>query len=376
MAKKAKISVLGPIGSFTLMENGKPKKINGVKLIDIVSKVESLDEEVTDLTVEVGSLGGNVQVAKQIRGFLKSIQPRIKVTTVQVDDLASAGTIIFTSGSERVIAKGINPNTNKKFQNMVHSPWIPHFEGNADEMEAEMKAMRITEDEMADMYVEDCGMKKESIMPLMKAETFFDDVQALEIKFATSSYEALNQAAYLNLTNMEKKTDKKSWIKELVAALKGEALAEDAGTPNPLMGKAVLINGTTPPDSVYSVKGGVVTAVEPLAEEAAEDAPAAAAAVKKPIVAAAEKALTAEAVATLIANEREAGEKKLNETIVALKKQIKGEHVPVAFDPTTKDDLVAEWNKLKKEGKHLGVKKSDPEKFDKMFFAVYGKMPN
>ena len=376
------ISIIGPIGSFNYVnEEGKVVHVVGVQLVDVIANVTKYEKE-KELTVEIGSIGGSVPVAKQIRGFLKSIQPRIAVTTKQVGDIASSGTILFSSGSKRLAAKGINPETGQEYKFMVHSPWTPHFSGNADEMAAEAADLRLTEDEMVAMYQEDTGISREAIQPLMKAETYFNADKAVDLKLATETYKALNQAAYKPNNNMSKIS--KLALDAVLALLSDEdkvkvkaALA--VAPPAELMGKAVMIDGKGATDGIYTVVGGVITAMESVQEEAAPAAatpataqPAAAASINPavvtapPVVAA---AITQEAIAKIVSDQVAA-------QMTLIKKSIKTEHVPVGFTPETKADDAKEWDRSFKANEHVAMKKNDPEKWSRLFYAKYGRMPN
>lgn len=403
--KAATVRVIGPIGTFAYVdERGKKVQVNGMQLVDLIAQITSLPPDTKELTVEVGGLGGAVPVAKAMRGYLKSIQPRIAVTTKQVDDIASAHTIIFTSGSRRIAAKGINPETGSKFTNMVHNPWIGHTSGDADALEQETASLRLTEQEFIEMYGEDIGISAEAIAPLMKAESFFDADQAVSLKFATETYEALNQAAYQSKHSMKGKK-KLSFGERLAALLKGEIDGEDqlaAAPPAALMGKPVTIAGVAAVDGVYTVVGGVVTKLEAVEEEQAEDAtpPAASGAAGKKGEG---QAVTAEQVAAIVAEAMKGKKAKkedaddddditseeriaiavakaintsVEEKFNSLKKGIKTNHVPVGFKPETKLDDAKEWDRSFKANEHAAMKRDEPEKYARLFYSKYGRMPN
>lgn len=405
--KAATVRVIGPIGNFAYVDDrGKKVQVNGMQLVDLIAQITSLPPDTKELTVEVGGLGGAVPVAKAMRGYLKSIQPRMAVTTKQVGDIASAHTIIFTSGTRRIAAKGINPETGAKFTNMVHNPWIGHTSGDADALEQETASLRLTEQEFIDMYGEDIGISAEAIAPLMKAESFFDADQAVSLKFATETYEALNQAAYQSNNTMKGKK-KLSFGERLAALLKGEIDGEEqiaAAPPAALMGKPTLIGGQAAPDGVYTVVGGVVTKLEAVAEEQAEDAtpPAASGAADK-----GKGPLTAEQVAAIVTEvmkgkkatkgadpddddeeEKITSEERIaiavakainstvDEKINAFKKSTKTSHVPVGFRPENKVADAAEWDRSFKANEHGAMRRDNPARYEQLFYAKYGRMPN
>jgi ATP-dependent protease ClpP protease subunit len=370
------ISIIGPIGSFTIVNsNGEKEQINGIQLVDVVAQVTKLPADTKELDVEIGSPGGSVAVAKLIRGFLKGLQSRMTVTTKQVDDIASSGTILFSSGQKRLAAKGINPSTGKKYQFMVHNPWTTHASGNADELQKDVNDMRLTEEEMVGIYQEDTGIDKDAMKPLMTAESFFDADKAVDLKLATGTYEALNKAAY-NPNQMAK--DNEISLVDQLKALLGIKKDNKVATAPPaeLTGKAVMIDGKAAVDGVYTVVGGVITALAAVPDAKPADpagAPAGDTAMSKKDldeVIALIKSQKSEADIEKIVNEKVAAE------IVKIKKGIKTEHVPVGFTPETKADDAKEWDRSFKAGEHVAMRKDDPEKWTRLYYAKYGKMPS
>jgi ATP-dependent Clp protease protease subunit len=383
---KRTISIIGPIGSFTY--NG--EDVNGVQLVDVVSQVTKYPDT-KELTVEVGSLGGSVTTAKQIRNYLKSLQPRMTVTTKQVDDIASAGTIVFGSGSKRIAAKGINPSTGKPFQFMVHNSWVTHTEGNAEALEKEVADLKLTDEEMTTIYHEDIGISRENITPLMKAESYFDADKAMSLKFATETYEAKNQAAYMSKeTNA---SDKSVWA-EILAELKGIGKKKKkkvaVAPPAELMGKQVIVDGKAAVDGVYTVQGGVVTL---LAEIPAAGAPAAggdATATAKDkeyqeLIALLKELKTGKKSKDQEPDDEDEEEdevvqekidKAVAKAIEPFKKNAKSSHTPAGFNPDKKGDDAKEWDRAFKANEITAMKKDDLPKYQRLFYAKYGRMPN
>lgn len=360
---KRTISIIGPIGSF----EHQGKQINGIQLVDIVAQVTALPKETTELVVEYDTPGGLKDVGLAIYNYLKSIQPRIAVTSKQIGDIGSIGTVAWFSGTKRMALKG------KEF--MIHNPWTMHAAGDAAAMAKVSESLKTTEDEMAAFYSEQTGITKEGIAPLMKAETSFGADKAVELKFATEIYEASKIAAYphSNNNNPMAKT-----LKEQILALLGIVTVATA-PPAELMGKPVQVDGKPALDGVYTVVGGVVTA---LAEAQAQPAtpPAATGAAAPPAAADMQKILALleaqpkqdDAITAAVA----AATKKFQDEITALKKNIKTEHVPVGFTPETKADDVKEWDRSFKANEHMAMKKNEPEKYQRLFFAKYGRVPN
>lgn len=382
---KKTIAIIGAIGTFAYIKDGKKITVNGVQLADVISQIEALPADTNELIIEMGGLGGSVPVAKAMRNYIKSKQPRLQVTTRQVDDLASANTILFTSGSKReaIDPESINPKTGKPYFVMVHNPYTPHFEGDADAMKAEEKELRASEDEFIAIYQEDTGISKEAIAPLMKAETFLDGNKAVALKLATSTYKPLAQAAYHQST-METQKDTKdlSVLEQILAYVKsigGKGKIVAVAPPAELKGKPVLIDGKAAVDGVYTVVGGVITM---LAEAPTDNsaAPAAAAAGAAPVAKADEAKL--EELLALLKKETKSDadiaaevKKQVDAQVLALKKQIKTDHIPLGFTPEQKTDDVKEWDRSFKANEHAAMRKNDPEKYQRLFYAKYGRMP-
>lgn len=412
MPKKGTISVRGDIGKYSYTDKaGQTKEVNGMQLVDLMAQVAKFGPDLEHLTVEVEGPGGAVPVAKAMRGYLKQMQPRIKVTTRQTGPIYSAHSIIFSSGSERLALKGVDPATGKEVKIGVHNPWLTSTSGNADQLTAQAEDLRETEQEFVAMYGEDTGMKPEALVPLMKADSEFNADQAVALGFATGSYTKLQQAA-LHQTNQptmdnNQAPSQNSVLDALLVAI-GLKKPETNGTkvaaapPAELMGKPVTVDGKPAVDGIYTVVGGVVTALAAATPEQSaaapgtqaapgQAAPASAAATpasgltEAQVLALIEKskapgAQAAPAAAPAAALTQEQAIAKLGEAIATavtgLKATQKTTHVPVGFKPENKVTLAAEWDKLFKENKTLALKKEDPEKFQLLFFSKYGKMPN
>lgn len=399
MPKSATISVVGPIGTFTTIQNGKPVKTVGMQLVDLMSQITRLPEDTKEITVRVGGMGGSVPVAKLMRDALKQLQPRIAVTTAQVDDIASAHTIIFSAGSKRKAAKGVNPETNRPYGFLVHNPWIGNTSGDADALAAESADLKLTEEELVAIYQEDTGIAKEAIAPLMKVESVFGADQAVDLKFATETYTATNQAAYkTNAMAQPEKKDTKSFVEKLIAFLNGGENHVNTAPPAELLGKEMMIDGTKAVDGVYTIVGGVITALgEAPAGQPAGAAPAAAAPgapagqskapvglTKEEIIALVKETATAQKDGSQAAPEGDAAIKQLAALINGaidtkfdgLKKHIRTDHVPVGFKPENKAEDAKEFDRSFKANEHTAMRKDDPAKYERLFYAKYGRIPN
>ncbi len=373
---KRTIAIMGPIGSFEYLgPNGQPVHVNGIQIADVVAQVAALPEQTSEIEVLMGTPGGLIPIGEAIHTYLLSLKPKYKLTMVQVDDIASIGTVIWFAGDKRLAALGANPKTGKPYAFQPHNPWTPHKQGDAAALEAEAVRLREQESKMAAFYQEQTGLPADAILPIMKADYPFDAEKAVALKFATGTYEPLKHAAFQIPTPM-KPEEKSSLLKSFLGMLGMDA----PGAPAPgteLISKPVMIDGKPAPDGVYTIAGGVVTAITPAAPAApaAGQAPA-------PAPAPAPVAMTPETLSKALETTLESALKKQKEAfdaeMLALKKQIKTTHVPAGpegYNPATQKEDADEWNKLHKSNGILALKKEDPAKYERLFFARYGKMP-
>lgn len=376
---KRTISILGPIGSFEYLNaQGVVTKVNGIQIADVVAAVTSLPSNTTELEILFGTPGGLIPIGEAIYAYLKSLESKYTITMLQVDDIASIGTVMWFAGKKRYAAMGINPRTGKPYAFQPHNPWKPHTQGDAAAHEAEAVKLRDSETKMAAFYQEHTGLDADAILPIMKADQPFDAAKAVALKFATDTYEPLKQAAF-QINQPMKPEEKNSLFKGFLAML-GMDDAPGATAPPPapgaeLMNKPVLIDGKPALDGVYTVKGGVVTLVTALPAAApAAQAPAAAA----PGAVNFDPAKLSEAIAATVEKALDAQKKVFDEQLIAFKKQIKTSHVPAGpegYNPATKAEDVKEFNELHRNGGLLALKQSDPEKYQRLHFSRYGVMP-
>lgn len=393
---KRTIGIIGDIGTFDYLDRtGKVVHVNGLQISDVVAQVSALPADTKEVDVLVGTPGGNVPTGKAIFTYLQSLSSRMKINMVQVDDIASIGTYIWMAGQTRLAAKGINPRTGKEYAFNVHNPWTPHVSGDASAVAKAATSLQVEETEMAAFYQEHTGIDASGILPIMKADSWFNADKAVALKFATATYEPLQQAAYHIPMNAQEKS---TLVQDFLSFLTGKKVAVTppavpapaapaAPAPAPgaeLMNKPVLIDGKPAPDYVYTVKGGIVMAVEPVDEESSEDAigaqakpaaPAAQAPVSFETFLAANKEKFTDAVASTVEAALDKQKKDFEAQIVALKKQIKTTHTPPTFSPETKAEDAKEWDRSLRANEHAAMKRDEPEKFTRLFYAKYGRIP-
>lgn len=382
------VLIVGAIGSFEY--NG--KQIKGVELLDIVSQVNSKATDKTKKIIfQIASPGGVKSVGDNIYNYMLSLQEKYEVTTEQVGDICSIATKIFGAGQKRIALK------DGKSRFLIHNPWSPGASGDSAAMSKVAAELKVEEDELAQYYMNLTGVSSEGILPLMKNDTYFDADKALDLKFATEIKSTLKIAAYTMNKNEENK---------FVSMLDGILSHFKKNKPEPMNMAAELEDGTSiefatedisklegvdaftmtgegeaatqvpAPDGVYTLKDGrkvTVTSGKVTVVEAASAEPPAGG----------EETAALAAKIEELTNEikKQKSEKAeilsaVEEKITALKSQIKSTHVPTAFKPENKDADAKSWDLAFKENRIKAMKDTDPEQYQRLFFAKYGKMPN
>ena len=145
-----------------------------VNLVDIISQVEN-QKEATMFNVYINSVGGSVDVGFDIYNYIKSLNVPIKAIGQEM--VASAATIIFMGGSERVLEQGT--------EFMIHLPW-GGIEGTSQEISEYSEMLSKYEKKIVDFYVKTTGLTYEAIYPLLTYETWLSQKLAKDLKFTTS----------------------------------------------------------------------------------------------------------------------------------------------------------------------------------------------
>lgn len=374
---KGKILIAGAIGTFDF--NG--KMIQGVELLDVVSNVTSLGD-IDELEVEIASNGGRKDVGDNIYNYLLSLKSKMKVTTIQVGDIASIATKIFGAGDERIATHG--------YEFMVHNPWTV-AQGDSNALAQVSNELKAEENELKTFYMNLTGISEEGLTPLLNSETTFDADTALKLKFATKVREQLKLVA------MKLETKKKlsgifnqflSWMNQnpilnMVVELEGGAKialgTEDAskleGVPAFTVDESGEPSQEPAPDGEYKLADGrtitvsqgvvaTVTGGEPAPDDTQVEA----------VLNAKLDKLTD--ILSKLPNIKEELTAMIDEKFVEIKASIGTTHTPMAYKKENHQDLVAEWERSFKANEHFAMKRNDPEKYKALYFAKYGKMPN
>lgn len=384
---EVQVLIVGAIGSFEY--NG--KQIKGVELLDVVSQVNSkVTDKTKKITFQIASPGGLKSVGDSIHDYMVSLQAKYEIITEQIGDIYSIATKIYGAGQKRIALK----DGKSKF--MIHNPWSS-AQGDSSAMSKIATELKVEEDELAQYYMNLTGVSSEGILPLMKNDTYFDADKALDLKFATEIKSTLKIAAYTMTKNEESKIVSMldgilSFFKKDKPAIKNMAAELEDGTSiefatediskldgveaYTVTGEGEAATQVPAPDGVYTLKdgrkvtvaSGKVTTVEAAATEppAGGEETAALAAKIEELTEIIKKQSTEKAEILSAVEEK----------ITALKSQIKSTHTPAAFKPENKDTDAKAWDTAFKENRIKAMKDTDPEQYQRLFFAKYGKMPN
>lgn len=165
-----------------------------VHLVDIISQVEN-QKEATAFDVIINSIGGSVDVGFDIYNYLVSLNVPIK--SIGRELVASAATVIFMAGSERVLEQGT--------EFMIHLPW-GGVEGTAQEISDYSEMLKKYEKKIVDFYVKTTNLSSEAIYPLLNYETWLSQKLAFDLRFTTS---VANDLPVLAKANFNFKPDNK-----------------------------------------------------------------------------------------------------------------------------------------------------------------------
>lgn len=130
------------------------------------------------VTVQISSLGGDPFAGTAIFNALRQHAQAngVAIRTETLGTAASAASLIFCAGDERLLAKSATV--------MIHRA-VGGGLGNTDDMRALAEALASIDAGMATIYADTTGLTAAEIDQLMRAESWFDQTRALELGFAT-----------------------------------------------------------------------------------------------------------------------------------------------------------------------------------------------
>jgi len=177
-ANEATILMTGDIGQSWFSDGWTLDKFK-----DVVSNMN-----VTALTIEVKSNGGDVMEAFAIYDKIKSMPARVTVKII--GSSASAATII-ASGADRILI-----SENSRY--LVHNAQT-FIEGNKEMMKDAYKQLESFDNQILDIYVKRTGKSRDLLAQLMTEERWMTANEALEWGFVDDIIKPENK-----ITNMKK----------------------------------------------------------------------------------------------------------------------------------------------------------------------------
>lgn len=387
--KDAPIMIVGPIGSFQYQG----EQINGMSLIDLIGQVNAnLTPQTKQLTFHVNSIGGHDDTGIAMYNYIMSLKPKgIEVVMEQIGVVGSTATRIFLAGDRRI---GLDDGSENWF---IHNPWVPEASGDANALQLTADALRAKETAMREFYSQKTGITLEGLKPLMDAQTSFTAPKALELKFVTELVKQSKLAAYMKKEEKSKITSllndlaaylnpkKKEPIVAIVIELENGVKANIPSIDEvsklvdglPVFAVDAEGNTTQEPlaDGEYTTVDGMKFSVlqgaiklQPAASPEEEDA-SITAAINDFIQVVKASHVNKEEITSMV-KEAVASE------MVAIKANIKSSFVPPKYKESDKAEDVALWESTWRSGEHLAMKKNDPEKYKRLYFAKYGVVPN
>jgi ATP-dependent protease ClpP protease subunit len=121
-----------------------------------------------ELHLIVGTSGGNIPDALLAYGFLRALP--IKVTTYNLSTVASAGTIIYLAGEQRIAA----PGAFFQFHHVTENFSKPPVSMTLDDFTGQKEALALNLDRMEQIYRERTALLPQQIEEFRKRDVFFD----------------------------------------------------------------------------------------------------------------------------------------------------------------------------------------------------------
>jgi ATP-dependent Clp protease protease subunit len=208
-------------GAFGDVSEGKDPSLKFFNVVDVIALVEKQPKN-EDLTVEIESYGGFVDVGEGIAKYLKSLNRNI--TTISNYKLASIAVSVFLTGQNRLIS----PNHEGV---IIHNPF-GMTEGDADALHKYADEVQAIEDRLAKEYAKVTGIDVKVIDDLLKVETILTPQRAIDLRFATGfSQNNIQACAKINfnkknndmndkeIKDLSEKVDKQTGLLEKIANL-------------------------------------------------------------------------------------------------------------------------------------------------------------
>jgi ATP-dependent Clp protease protease subunit len=154
-----KITMRGGIGDYE----------NHISADDFIA---ALSEHKGDVEISLDSPGGSVTDGLSIYNAIKNHDGNV---TVHIDTLAASIATVIACAADKV-----KMNSNGKF--MIHRAWTVAM-GNCKDFRSMADLMEMMDGDIADVYSERTGMKREALLTLMDKETWMSSSDALDLGF-------------------------------------------------------------------------------------------------------------------------------------------------------------------------------------------------
>lgn len=146
----------------------------GMEAVSAKAIMDALPDDGSDVVVEVNSNGGLVTAGSDIYTALRNYAGKV---TVEVTGMAASAASFAIMGADVV---KISPTA----QIMIHKALLPHMSGNSDELEQAANALKASDQAILNAYVQKTGLDRDTLLELMKNETYMSAERAVELGFA------------------------------------------------------------------------------------------------------------------------------------------------------------------------------------------------
>lgn len=150
---------------------------DGIRASSVAASLDALGGD--DVIVRINSMGGDVHEGLAIHSLLKSYSGRVVVHVIGV--AASMASVIAMAGDSVKMAGSAVL--------MIHNPWTMAI-GDADEMRESADILDKMRDSLVKAYAAKSGLSRELIVEHMRAETWLDVDEAIELGYADGAIES------------------------------------------------------------------------------------------------------------------------------------------------------------------------------------------
>lgn len=164
----------GEIGDGWWSENKSKDFIKSIKTLGAIS----------ELTVRINSIGGDVFAGMAIYNYLRGMKAR---KTVIVDGIAASIASVVAMSGDRIVCPA-------NAMIMIHNPWSYSL-GDGEEMRKTAEILDRIRGQIAGVYVARTGLEEEVVLEMMASETWMTGTEAVESGFADEVGDPVEVAA-------------------------------------------------------------------------------------------------------------------------------------------------------------------------------------